>query len=53
MAWASRHLSWVKVVRNWGIVLPGNLVGDTLPAIFLFISRQYMMGNGAVNGVTA
>jgi formate transporter len=52
MAWASRHLSWVKVVRNWGIIYVGNLVGAIATAIFLFISKQFMMGNGAV-GITA
>jgi formate transporter len=52
MAWASRQLSYTKVLRNWVIVYFGNLIGAVATAFFLFLSRQYMMGNGAV-GVTA
>jgi formate transporter len=52
MAWASRKLSYLKVWRNWIIVYFGNLIGAIATAIFLFLSKQFMMGNGAV-GITA
>jgi formate transporter len=52
MAWASRRLSYLKVLRNWMIVYFGNLIGALATAVFLFLSKQYTMGSGAV-GVTA
>jgi formate transporter len=52
MAWASRRLSSLKLLRNWGIVYCGNLVGAVATALFVFFGKQFMMGNGAV-GVTA
>jgi len=52
MAWASRRLSTMKVMRNWGIVYLGNLVGAVATALLLFWGRQYQMAGGAV-GVTA
>ena len=52
MAWASRRLSTMKVMRNWGIVYLGNLVGAVATALLLFWGKQYQMAGGAV-GVTA
>jgi formate/nitrite transporter len=52
MAWASRHLSTWRVVRNWGIVYIGNLVGAIVTATFVFWGRHYEMAGGAV-GQTA
>lgn len=52
MAWASRKLSTMKLLRNWFVVYFGNLTGAVATAFLVFWSRQYMMGKGAV-GVTA
>jgi formate transporter len=52
MAWASRQLSTLKVLRNWVLVYIGNLGGAIATAVFLFLSQQYMMGSGGV-GITA
>ncbi len=52
MAWASRRLSTKKLLRNWGIVYFGNLVGAVATALVVFWGRHYEMAGGAV-GVTA
>ena len=52
MAWASRHLSTRKLLRNWGIVYLGNLTGAVATAVLLYLSKQYEMANGSV-GLTA
>jgi len=50
MAWASRQLSTWRVLRNWGIVLVGNLCGAVATALFLFWGQHYEIGN---TGLTA
>jgi len=52
MAWASRHLSTWRVLRNWGIVYIGNLFGAIATALFVFWGQHYEMADGAV-GLTA
>jgi formate transporter FocA len=48
MAWAGRKVSTVKLLRNWVIVYLGNFVGSVVTAYGMFLSGQYMFGNGAV-----
>lgn len=48
MAWASRKISTAALLRNWSIVYVGNLVGAVLTAVFVFLTRQYTFGGGAV-----
>jgi len=48
MAWASGAVSTPQVLRNWGIVYLGNLLGAMLTAVFIYYSQQYTFGNGAV-----
>jgi formate/nitrite transporter len=48
MAWASRRISTAALLRNWVIVYLGNLVGASLTAGLVFLSRQYTFGGGAV-----
>lgn len=48
MAWASRRVSTLRLLRNWGIVYAGNLVGALATAALLYLGRQYEFGNGAV-----
>jgi formate/nitrite transporter len=52
MAWASGKVSTFKLLRNWGIVYVGNLVGSVGTAVMVLLSRQYTFGAGAV-GSTA
>ena len=48
MAWASRRVSTLRLLRNWGIVYAGNLVGALATAGLMYASKQYEFGNGAV-----
>jgi len=48
MAWASRHVSTVSLLRAWGIVYVGNFVGGAGTAAMVFLSGQYRFGGGAV-----
>ncbi len=52
MAWASRKLSTFRVLRNWGIVYIGNLIGAVATALFVFWGQHYEMDNGGL-GLTA
>lgn len=52
MAWASGKVSTASLLRNWGIVYIGNFVGSIATAIMVFLSQQYLFGNGSV-GLTA
>ena len=52
MAWASRHLSTLSMMRNWGIVYLGNFVGSVATALGVFLAMHYKMAGGAV-GITA
>ena len=52
MAWASRRLSTLRVLRNWGIVYIGNLSGAVATALFVFWGQHFEMEKGAV-GLTA
>src|SRR4249919_2471391 len=47
MAWASRRVSTLRLLRNWGIVYAGNLVGALATAGLMYASKQYEFGNGA------
>ena len=52
MAWASGKVTTGAMMRNWVIVYLGNFVGSVATAMMVFVSRQYLFGNGAV-GATA
>jgi len=52
MAWASRRVSTLRLLRNWAIVYAGNFVGAISTAGLLYLGRQYEFGKGAV-GVQA
>ena len=52
MAWASRKVSSIALLRNWLIVYLGNFVGSLGTALIVFFSKQYTFGGGSV-GVTA
>jgi formate transporter len=48
MAWASRRVSTLRVLRNWTIVYAGNLVGAVTTAGIVYVGKQYEFGKGAV-----
>lgn len=52
MARANQRISTVQVLRNWIIVYFGNFFGSIATALLVFISKQYIFGNGEV-GLTA
>lgn len=48
IAWAERRVTLAAVLRNWGIVYAGNLVGAVATAVLVYAARQYEFGTGAV-----
>lgn len=48
MAFMDGKVTFKQLLRNWGIVYLGNLVGSILTAAIMFLTRQYMSGNGAI-----
>ena len=48
MAWYSRKISFVRVMRNWIIVYIGNFMGSVLTVILMFFSGQFTFNHGAV-----
>ncbi len=52
MGWASRRVSTARLLRNWGLVYVGNLIGALGTVLLVFAAQQYEFGGGAV-GATA
>jgi formate/nitrite transporter len=48
MAWASRRVSTLLLLRNWVIVYLGNFVGAIATAALLYAGKQYELGGGLV-----
>jgi formate/nitrite transporter len=48
MAWASRKISTLALLRNWLIVYLGNFCGSLGTAFLVFLSKQYTGGGGSV-----
>ncbi len=48
MAWASRRVSTLGLLRNWAIVYAGNFAGAIATAGLLYVGKQYEFGKGAV-----
>ncbi len=48
MAWADQRVSLRQLLRNWVIVYLGNFVGAVTTAGLMFLTKQYMVGNGVV-----
>jgi formate transporter len=48
MAWADGKISLKQVLRNWGLVYAGNFAGSMATAVFMFFTRQYTFGGGAI-----
>lgn len=52
LAWASRRITAGALLRNWGLVYAGNLVGALATAVLVHLSGALTLGDGAV-GITA
>jgi formate/nitrite transporter len=52
MAWASRRVTTLLLLRNWAIVYLGNFVGAFGTAVLVWLGKQYTFGGGSV-GATA
>jgi formate transporter len=52
MAWASRRVSTLHLLRNWSIVYAGNFIGAFATAVLVWLGKQYTFGSGEV-GATA
>jgi len=52
MAAAAREITWVEMLRAWGIVYVGNLIGAVGTAALVYLGGQYLMAGGSV-GETA
>jgi formate/nitrite transporter len=48
IAWANRKVGTGALLRNWVIVYLGNFVGALGTAALIFLSRQYIFGDGSV-----
>ena len=52
IAWASRQVKTVALVRNWTLVYIGNLLGSLITAVIVYVGREYRFGSGII-GQTA
>jgi len=48
MAWASRRVTTVQLLRNWLIVYAGNLVGSFGTVVLVYLGGQHLFGDGSV-----
>lgn len=48
MAWASRRISSIALLRAWTFAYAGNFVGATGAAVLVFLAGHYGFGQGAV-----
>lgn len=48
MAWCSRQISLMQVLRNWGLVYVGNFLGALATAVIMFYGQQYTFSGGVV-----
>jgi formate transporter len=48
MAFMNGKVTLGKLMRNWGIVYLGNLVGSILTALVMFFTKQYTFGGGSI-----
>lgn len=48
MGFMSGKVPFIKLLRNWGIVYLGNLVGSVLTALTMFLTKQFTFASGAI-----
>jgi len=49
MAWVSRRISTVELLRNWGLVFIGNMIGALGLVLLVALSNHGAMNDGAVS----
>lgn len=50
MSWVSRHISLARLLRNWGIVYLGNLVGALSIVVLVFVADWWQQADSALGG---
>ena len=50
MSWVSRHISLGRLLRNWGLVYVGNLVGALSVVAMVFFAEWWEQADSAVGG---
>lgn len=53
MAWADRRVGTAALLRNWGLVYLGNLIGALATALLVHLSGVLWLGDGAVAATAA
>jgi formate transporter len=48
MSWISRHITMTRLLRNWGIVYVGNLVGALSIVVMVFLARWWTQSDNSV-----
>ncbi len=48
IAWASRRITLIALLRAWGLVYIGNLIGGLVTAILVYSSNGYLLNGGMV-----
>lgn len=48
MAYFNKEIRLRALLKSWGIVYFGNLIGSLVTAILMFYSKQYTFGNGSI-----
>jgi formate transporter len=48
MAYASRRIKLMALVRNWIVVYVGNFIGSIATAFIMLLTKQYTFANGAL-----
>jgi len=48
MAWADRRITSRELLRNWGVVFLGNLIGAVSFAVVVYLSGHATMNDGAI-----
>jgi formate transporter len=48
MAFMSKKVKLVALLKNWGIVYVGNFVGSIVTALIVFLGKQYTFGSNSI-----
>lgn len=48
MAWVNRKITFLSMIRNWGVIYLANVCGSITAALLVFLSGQYKFAGGAI-----
>ena len=48
MAWAGNKITTGKLLKNWGLVYLGNMIGSFGTVILMFFTQQYFLNDGKI-----